>query len=141
MSRIVSTEIRVGWGDCDPAEIVYYPTFFRWFDVATFAFFEACGVPILELKARYGTLGLPLLEASAKFEAPARPLDRVTVETELATLKSKTLELRHRVRRDGMRLLEGREVRVWAVADARREKGMRATAIPAEVAAALRRPA
>ena len=141
MSRILTTEIRVGWGDCDPAGIVYYPTFFHWFDLATFNFFEQCGIPILDLRARYSTLGLPLLEADAKFEAPARPRDRLTIETGLAALAEKTIELRHIVRRDAARLLEGRELRVWAVADAARAKGMRAAAIPQEVAEVLRRPA
>lgn len=27
--------VLVGFGDCDPAGIVYYPNFFRWFDEAT----------------------------------------------------------------------------------------------------------
>jgi len=28
MSRTATTTIRVEWGDCDPAGIVYYPNFF-----------------------------------------------------------------------------------------------------------------
>jgi 4-hydroxybenzoyl-CoA thioesterase len=133
MGRIVETELRVGWGDCDPAGIVYYPTFFRWFDVATFNFFETIGLPILDLQARYGTLGLPLLEASAKFRSPARPQDKLTVRTSLGALETRTIELRHAIFRDATLLLEGSELRVWAIADASRPKGMRAEAIPPEV--------
>ena len=28
-------EVTVEWGDCDPAGIVYYPAYFKWFDQAT----------------------------------------------------------------------------------------------------------
>ncbi|HIL88646.1 MAG TPA: acyl-CoA thioesterase, partial [Deltaproteobacteria bacterium] len=24
--------VRIGWGDCDPAQIVFYPNYFAWFD-------------------------------------------------------------------------------------------------------------
>ncbi|HZS85133.1 MAG TPA: thioesterase family protein [Stellaceae bacterium] len=140
MDRVVTTELRVGWGDCDPAGIVYYPVFFRWFDVATFALFAAAGLPILELQRRYGTLGLPLLEAGARFDAPARPQDLLRIESRIAAVGEKTVELRHAVFRDETRLLDGRELRVWAVADPARPKGMRAEPIPPEVAARLGRP-
>ena len=33
----------VGWGDCDPAGIIFYPTYFRWFDAATWALFGSVG--------------------------------------------------------------------------------------------------
>ena len=32
--------IRVQWGDCDPAGIVYYPRYFEWFDACTILLFE-----------------------------------------------------------------------------------------------------
>src|SRR5688572_5132951 len=31
--------IRVQWGDCDPAGIVYYPRYFEWFDASTILLF------------------------------------------------------------------------------------------------------
>ena len=34
-------EVTVEWGDCDPAGIVYYPSYFRWCDQATYRLFEA----------------------------------------------------------------------------------------------------
>ena len=37
--------VHVEFGDCDPAQIVYFPNFFRWFDAATFHFFRECGLP------------------------------------------------------------------------------------------------
>ena len=37
--------VRVEFGDCDPAGIVWFPNFFRWIDVASRHFFAECGVP------------------------------------------------------------------------------------------------
>ena len=38
--------IRVDWGHCDPAGIVFYPNYFRWFDQCTSALFESAGLPL-----------------------------------------------------------------------------------------------
>jgi 4-hydroxybenzoyl-CoA thioesterase len=138
MSRSVTTTIRVEWGDCDPAGIVYYPNFFHWCDVATWNFFAACGLPIAELSKRYGTVGFPLIEASAAFRVPSRPQDLLTIATSLASLHSKTLELAHQFTRDGVALLTARELRVWGLPDASHPHGLRAGAIPPEVMARLR---
>jgi 4-hydroxybenzoyl-CoA thioesterase len=140
MSRTATTMIRVEWGDCDPAGIVYYPNFFHWCDVATWNFFAACGLPIAELQKRYGTIGFPLLEASAAFRVPSRPQDLLTIATRLGRLRGKTLELHHAFSRDGVALLAARELRVWAEHAAARAYGLRAGKIPPEVVARLTAP-
>jgi 4-hydroxybenzoyl-CoA thioesterase len=137
MSRSATTTIRVEWGDCDPAGIVYYPRFFHWCDVATWNLFAACGLPLIELQKRYGIVGFPLLEASATFRVPSRPQDLIVIATSLGPLRRKTLELRHAFSRDGAALLEAREVRVWAHHDTTRPNGLRAAAIPPDVVARL----
>jgi len=141
MSRTVTSTIRIEWGDCDPAGIVYYPNFFHWCDVATWNFFAACGLPIGDMQARYGTLGLPLLEASATFLAPSRPRDLLTIATRLGKLRRVAFELHHAFSRDGVALLEARELRVWAHADTTQPKGMRAATIPREVIDLIAGPA
>src|SRR5260370_29674087 len=140
MSRTATTTTRVEWGDGDPAGIVYYPNFFHWCDVATWNFFAACGLSISDMQARYGTLGLPLLEASAAFHAPSRPRDLVTIATTIGKLRRVSLELCHAFSRDGVALLEARELRVWAQPDATQPKGMRAASIPPEVVERLSAP-
>ena len=35
--------VRIEWGDCDPAGIVFYPRYFAMFDASTHALFEAAG--------------------------------------------------------------------------------------------------
>jgi 4-hydroxybenzoyl-CoA thioesterase len=37
------TDVTVSFGHCDPAEIVFYPNFFRWFDAAFHSFLESSG--------------------------------------------------------------------------------------------------
>ena len=39
------TRFTVEFGDCDPAQIVFYPNFFRWMDAASLHFFAPAGVP------------------------------------------------------------------------------------------------
>jgi 4-hydroxybenzoyl-CoA thioesterase len=133
MSGEVITTIRVEWGDCDPAGIVYYPNFFHWCAVATWNFFAARGLPITELQKRYGTIGFPLLEASAAFRVPSRPQDVLTIATSLGEVRRKTVELHHAFSRDGVALLTARELRVWAEHDAARPYGLRAARIPQDV--------
>jgi len=133
MKRSATTTIRVEWGDCDPAGIVYYPNFFHWCDVATWNFFAACGLPIGALRQRYGIVGFPLLEAQARFRVPSRPQDMLSIETTLGTLRRKTVELHHAFSRDGVDLLTARELRVWAQHDATHPNGLRAGTIPQEV--------
>jgi 4-hydroxybenzoyl-CoA thioesterase len=140
MGRTVTTTIRVEWGDCDPAGIVYYPNFFHWCDVATWNFFAACGLPLAEVRKRYGGIGFPLLEASAVFRVPSRPQDLLAIATTLGTLRRKTLELHHAFSRDGVALLRARELRVWAQDDATRPNGLRAATIPAEIVRGLTAP-
>src|SRR4051794_30130369 len=38
--------IEVGWGDCDPARIVFFPRYFEWFEICTTALFRAAGLPL-----------------------------------------------------------------------------------------------
>src|SRR5258708_21497291 len=137
MTRTVTTTIGVEWGDGAPAGIVYYPNFFHWCDVATWNFFAACGLPIDELRERYGAIGFPLLEASAAFRVPSRPRDILTIATSLGTLRRSTLELHHAFSRHGAALLASRDLRVWAQADATHPHGLRSVAMPQDMVARL----
>ncbi len=44
--------ITIEWGDCDPADIVFYPNYFRWFDASTANHFQAAGLPKTERSAK-----------------------------------------------------------------------------------------
>ena len=40
-----SRALRIEWGDCDPAGIVFFPNYSRWMDAASHHFFVRCGLP------------------------------------------------------------------------------------------------
>ena len=71
MSKIHITRFTVEFGDCDPAEIVFYPNYLRWMDAASLHFFRAMGVPPWrELEAQTGIIGTPIVDVAARFRAP-----------------------------------------------------------------------
>jgi len=82
MSKHHRSQFTVEWGDCDPAQIVFYPNFFRWMDAASLRFFRAAGVPPWrELEAQSGIIGTPLVDASARFLRPATYGDVIDIDT------------------------------------------------------------
>ena len=107
-------EIPVEWGDTDQAAIVFYPNYFRWFDIGTRHLLDAAGVPYGILKSELGLLGLPLVEAGSRFLSPIRFGDTVTLTSYVASWRRKTVRIGHLVSVDGKRCAEGHEVRVVA---------------------------
>jgi len=115
MSRTHITQFVVEFGDCDPAQIVFYPNFFRWMDAAALHFFNAAGVlPWHQRDAGDDIIGTPLVDAHARFIAPATYGDRIAIETSITEWRKKSFVMRHIVRRGDTVLVEGREVRVFA---------------------------
>ena len=74
--------VQLHWGDCDPAGIIFYPTYFRWFDAATWAFFASVGYPAKRMRAEH--LAMPLVAADCQFKAPAQQEDRAEVRSKIA---------------------------------------------------------
>ena len=102
----------VYWGDCDPAGIIFYPTYFRWFDAATWNFFAAVGYHARRMRAEH--LAMPLVAADCQFRHPAEQQDRAEVRSRIARWGGKSFVVRHEVvREDGVLLAEGSETRVW----------------------------
>lgn len=115
MGRHHVSQFTVEWGDCDPAQIVFYPNFFRWMDAASLSFFRAAGVPPWrEFEAESGIVGTPLVDASARFLRPATYGDILDVDTAIAEWRGKSFVMSHVIRRGADVLVEGREVRVFA---------------------------
>ncbi len=107
-------EVTVFWGDCDPAVIVFYPQYFRWFDEATILLFEQVGLPTLSLAERYGIFAIPIVDAGARFFLPSRFLDRLVVETHISQWSKKSFRVAHQVMRGDQLVAQGHEVRAWA---------------------------
>src|SRR2546422_4709232 len=94
---------QVHWGDCDPAGIIFYPTYFRWMDAATWAFMESAGYGAKRMRAEH--LAMPLVSAECQFLAPAEHGDRCEVRSRIARFGGKSFVVAHDiVRADGTTL-------------------------------------
>ena len=103
---------RVEWGDCDPAGIIFYPTYFRWMDAATWAFMESVGYDAGRMRAEH--LAMPLVTAACDFLFPAQQGDRCEVRSRIGRFGGKSFLVLHEiVRADGTALAKGSETRVW----------------------------
>ena len=104
--------VQLHWGDCDPAGIIFYPTYFRWFDAATWSLFASVGYSAKRMRAAH--LAMPLVAAECEFKNPAELQDRAEVRSRIVRWGGKSFVVRHEVvREDGVLLAEGSETRVW----------------------------
>ena len=44
-ANYLSVRVQVGWGDCDPAGIVFYPRFYAWMDTVSHVLAREMGIP------------------------------------------------------------------------------------------------
>jgi 4-hydroxybenzoyl-CoA thioesterase len=139
---LVNTRVvRIEWGDCDPAGIIYYPRYLAIFDACTTALIErTLGMAKREYLKTYDFAGHPLVNVHCRFLLPTRFGDDVTIETMVSEFRRSSFDLRHRLTLDATLAAEGFETRVWV-------KGhlpagvMKATPVPQEVIEAFSRPA
>jgi 4-hydroxybenzoyl-CoA thioesterase len=115
-SSYVSVRVQVGWGDCDPAGIVFYPRFYEWMDKASHVLAREMGIP-REAMIPPGRqmLGFPVVATQAQYEKPALVDDLLEVRTWVARIGRSSLGLRHEIIRvdSGDVLVRGREDRVF----------------------------
>lgn len=128
--------LRIAFVDCDPAQIVHFSNYFRWFDTASREFFTACGVPSWrDTERERGIIGTPLVDAQASFRNPATYGEDIEIESWVESWGGKRFEMRHIARRGDTVLAEGREVRVFAVRESIDPPRIRAIAVPADIRA------
>src|SRR3989449_4993606 len=127
----------VYWGDCDPAGIIFYPTYFRWMDAATWAFVGAVGYAPRRMKAEHRSM--PLVSADCQFLLPAVHGDRCEVRSRIARFGGKSFVVAHDiVRADGTTLAKGMETRVWGRFASGRGTPMKGEIIPEALKALFR---
>lgn len=130
--------VRIEWGDCDPAQIVFYPRYFAMFDGATQELFRAAlGKPKIDWTTEYGIIGIPMVDTSAKFIVPSRFGDDIVIESRVTRFGSSSFDVEHRVFRDTTLAIEGRETRVWAGKNPDKPGAIKGYQIPAAVKAAF----
>ena len=128
--------IRIEWGDCDPAGIVFYPQYFKWFDAAAAALVAAAGFPRADLVERQGIV-IPMVEARCRFLIPSRFDDELTLETTVTRFGRSSFDLQHRVLKDEVLAVECSETRVWTKLDHTGPEKLKSQPIPEAVIRAL----
>ena len=127
----------VYWGDCDPAGIIFYPTYFRWMDAATWTFMGSVGYSPKRMRDEHQSM--PLIGAECKFVAPAQHGDRCEVRSRIARFGGASFVVAHEVvREDGGALAKGAETRVWGRYASGMGSPLKSERIPDEVKALFR---
>jgi len=128
---------RVEWGDCDPAQIVYNPRYFAFFDTATGLLFEAAGWRKPDLLTAFDIVGLPVVDIKATFLAPCTFGDEVTITSRVTACRRSSFDVAHQLRRGDLLCVEGTETRVWTIKDPDNPGRLKSAPLPAEVIARL----
>jgi 4-hydroxybenzoyl-CoA thioesterase len=138
-SPCFATSVRVAFGDCDPANIVYFPNFYRWLDQATHDLCEAAGYELTAVRRDRGWVGFPIAEAGARFLQPATINDQLRIETRIREWRGKMFLIEHRIVREGTLLVEGWQTRFIGVRLPAHGGRLSALPLPAEFKAAMDR--
>jgi len=134
MKRFRQT-IKILFSDCDPAQIVFYPNYFRLFDRATQLMFNEVGLEWSKFWPERGLAGLPIVDVGAKFSGPARMDDEVVLESWIDEWRGRTFVVKHQITKGGKTIVDGHEIRVWAAKDPSAPEGIRAAPIPDDIKA------
>lgn len=126
--------LRIEWGDCDPAGIVFYPRYFAMFDHSTTTLISAAsGLNKYDLLKVYDCAGYPMVDTRARFMIPTRFGDDVTIESAFTKLGRSSFDIVHRLIKNGELAVEGFETRVWVGYDPKDPSRIKAKAIPEDL--------
>lgn len=132
-------DVQIQWGDCDPADIVYYPRYFAMFDDSTSALFVAAGCSKRDLIRIYGLVGIPMVDTRAKFYIPSTYGDVISIESRIERFGRSSFEVVHKVFKGDSMALEGFETRVLVGRHPDDPSRLKSVAVPEEVKAKFMR--
>jgi 4-hydroxybenzoyl-CoA thioesterase len=128
--------VRIEWGDCDPAQIVFYPRYFAMFDASTHELFRAAlGMPKTEWTKQYGIVGIPMVDTRSKFMIPSKYGEDIVFESRVEEFRTSSFDVEHRILKGDKVAAECSETRVWAGPDPGRPGGIKGVPVPQEVIA------
>ncbi len=122
----------VEWGECDPAQIVFYPNIYRWFDKGSHDMMKFHGFGQAEMIERYGIVGFPLIETRARFLRPMQFGDELVIVSRIESHTRKTFKVRHRIYNLDAESVSGYETRFWGIQDPQSGGRLRAWEMPEE---------
>lgn len=125
--------IRIEWGDCDPAGIVYFPRYLEYFDRCTRALFERAGLVKRDMLKTYEIAGIPVVDVKVQFMIPSRYGEDVVVESCVSQWGNSSFILRHRLMKGGVMAVECFETRIWVVQVSENPVMYEGRSIPSEI--------
>jgi 4-hydroxybenzoyl-CoA thioesterase len=130
----------LSWGECDPAGIIYYPTYYHWMDSATWAMVGAAGFPASRMRAEHFTM--PLVDSNCAFLSSPQFGDACEVRSQVTRWGRASFTVSHEVvmAGDGRVLAQGSESRVWCRYQAGPGSPLRSEPMPPELRLALGGP-
>jgi 4-hydroxybenzoyl-CoA thioesterase len=132
-------EVQIQWGDCDPANIVYYPRYFEMFDDSTSILFEAAGFSKQHIVKRYGLVGIPMVDTRAKFYIASTYGDWITIESRVKSFRRSSFEVTHKVFKGEALAIEAFETRVLVGRDPDDPARLKSATVPEEIIAKFMR--
>jgi 4-hydroxybenzoyl-CoA thioesterase len=124
---------RVEWGDCDPAHIVFYPQYLKWFDACTTSLFENAGLPLASLFKMQGIVGIPIVDLKVKFIVPSGFGDELLAESKILEWRRSSFLIEHRFLKGDALAVEGVETRVWTGIDPDNPESIKSRPIPKRI--------
>ena len=106
---MVTTRIRVIYGDTDQMGVVYYANYLRYFEAGRNEYIRAKGLRYRDFEERFG-LRLPVAEAGVSYKQPARYDDLVDVEITIGEVRRASARFEYRLLREGTLLATGHTV-------------------------------
>jgi len=131
--------IHIEWGDCDPAQIVYFPRYFEYFDNCTTALFAKAGFSKRQMLKTYGIIGIPLVDVQSRFIVPSHFSEYVVVESEIIKWGTSSFCVQHKLFKAKVLAVECFETRVWAAASEKDPDKIESRPLPRELIEKLSR--
>lgn len=128
-------DVQIQWGDCDPANIVFYPRYFEMFDVSTAILFERAGFSKQDIIQGHGLVGIPMVDTRAKFYIASTHGDWITIESRVERFKRSSFEVMHRVFKGEALAIEAHETRVLVGRDPADPARLKSAPVPEDVIA------
>jgi 4-hydroxybenzoyl-CoA thioesterase len=128
-------DVQIQWGDCDPANIVYYPRYFEMFDDSTSIMFEAAGFSKQDIVKKYGLVGIPMVDTRAKFHIASTHGDWIRIESRVEAWRRSSFDVVHNVFKGERLAIEAFETRVLVGRHPDDPGRLKSAAVPEEIIA------
>ena len=126
-------DVQIQWGDCDPANIVYYPRYFAMFDDSTSIMFEAAGFSKQDIVKKYGLVGIPMVDTRAKFHIASTHGDWITIESRVESFDRSSFEVTHKVFKGEALAIEASRPGCWSAAIPTIPRRLKSAPMPPEI--------